>query len=189
MFCARCGEQIADGSETCPLCGREATIKLEGHPSRNDSSATAALAPISEPAQDRPINSKLKGIGGWLLFFCISATILSPLAVIGAVLRSVASESTFNLDTAVVVLISLLGLGAGLSAWTMSQHAIAIVRAYFLALGGFALFTASFLVARGIEDGDITILVANVRSLIFVGLWAAYFHKSERVRATFGRNL
>src|SRR5262245_16085730 len=85
MFCARCGQQIPDASELCPLCGREATVKLASPASPAPGPAVAAApAQIQWPAEPESISAParrpdLRGVGGWLLLFCISLTILAPL--------------------------------------------------------------------------------------------------------------
>src|SRR5215471_5936163 len=92
MFCARCGEQIPDTSEICPLCGREATVQLQPQEPLVLQAAVGAAPAMATPpgglpdVQVRPINPKLRGIGGWLLFFCVSITILSPMAVMNSIM-------------------------------------------------------------------------------------------------------
>src|SRR5262245_12427705 len=72
MFCARCGQQIPETSEICPLCGREANIEWQR------SSAVERAVPVTgSPATIQgPV-----GVGGWLLFFCLMITILTPAAI------------------------------------------------------------------------------------------------------------
>src|SRR5262245_35677724 len=82
MFCARCGQQIPDASQTCPLCGREASIQLQPR-------AMADLSPLTPPAVPSfPVaRQDLQGVRGWLLFFCIVTGVLTPLANIGSLAR------------------------------------------------------------------------------------------------------
>jgi hypothetical protein len=187
MFCARCGQQIPEASVTCPLCGREATIQLP--PQRHDTAqgAVAVLAPdeVAAPAT-KPIRRDLQGMGGWLLVFCIATTILNPVAILNALASAGAG---FNPAILVPAAMAIFGIVVGITVWTRSAMAIPMLRAYFLVLGGVALFNLSFLLTRSLEGDNEFMMVANVRLLIFVTVWAAYFHKSERVRATFGRNL
>jgi len=63
MFCARCGGQIADTAEICPLCGREASLRIEPPP--------PLPGPALQPQYAVPVFAAITGphgIGGWLLF-------------------------------------------------------------------------------------------------------------------------
>ena len=125
-------------------------------------------------------------MGGWLLIFCIGTTILSPATVFNAL-----TSDGMQFDPAILVpaATTIFGIVVGITVWTTSAMAIPMLRIYFLVLGGLALFNLSFLLTRSLEADNEFTIVAYVRTLIFVALWAAYFHKSERVRATLGRNL
>jgi hypothetical protein len=189
MFCARCGQQIPDASETCPLCGREATIEVPPQPYAAEGIVAVVAAPNSRavPAA-KPLRKDLQGVGGWLLFFCIATTIVSPVAALNAVLASEAAAQ-LNRGTLVTAAFAIFGLVVGFSVWTKSSLAISMLRVYFLVLGGLALLNVSFLLAVRLHAADEFTVLAHVRTLIFVAIWAAYFHTSERVRGTLGRNL
>src|SRR5215475_3862915 len=95
MFCARCGQQIPDASEICPLCGREASLKIDSPPATSSTLTGAAAAPgqIQCPGEPKTIGPPirqpdLKGVGGWLLFFCISITFLTPLIMLTSAVNS-----------------------------------------------------------------------------------------------------
>lgn len=186
MFCARCGQQIPEASVVCPLCGREATI----HVPQQQNYAQGDVAVVSPPqiaaGPSKPIRKDLEGVGGWLLIFCIATTILSPLTVLNAL---ASAGVQFDPATLVPAAMTILGIVVGITVWTRSSMAIAMLRIYFLVLGGLTLFNLSYLLTRSLEADNEFTIVAYVRTLIFVAVWAAYFHKSERVRATLGRNL
>lgn len=184
MFCARCGQQIPEASVTCPLCGREATIDV---PPNRDAAQGAVVVPSAPGhAVAPPIRKDLQSVGGWLLLFCIGTTIVSPVTVLNAL---VSAGVEFNPAFLVPAAMAIFGIVVGITVWTRSTMAIPMLRIYFLVLGGLTLLNLSFLVARS-HQADIEVaMMAYVRTLIFVAIWAAYFHKSERVRATFGRNL
>jgi hypothetical protein len=188
MFCARCGQQIPDASEICPLCGREANVQLPPqHHHAAQGAITAVLAPeVVDVPPTKPIRKDLQGVGGWLAVFCVAITIISPLGVLN-VLASAGEQ--INPATLAVLAVAVFGIVVGITVWSKSAMAIPMLRIYFLVLGGLALFNLAFLLAASLAaDNELTI-VAHVRTLIFVAVWAAYFHKSERVRATLGRNL
>jgi hypothetical protein len=187
MFCARCGQQIPEASIVCPLCGREATIHV---PQQNYAQVDVAVvsAPQIAAGSSKPIRKDLQGVGGWLLFFCIATTILTPLRVFNTFFTSPAAPQ-FDAGTMVIAAIAVFGVIVGVTIWTRSALAIPLLRVFFLVMGGWALFNLSVLLAVGSRAVDELTVLAHVRTLIFVAVWAAYFHNSERVRATLGRNL
>jgi hypothetical protein len=184
VFCARCGQQIPDVSELCPLCGQQTTLKLDPVPS----TATAQLRPpyafVTVPQNLGP-----RGVGGWLFWYCIFITILGPLALVGQLL-------TFQFRNPLLVLevIRLLyGVVVGVFLWIERPLAIQLLRIYFIFLAAIFLLVflrlASFALARHTTVFQLTGFVSTVLSAIFSLLWFLYFHKSERVRNTYGRNL
>jgi Protein of unknown function (DUF2569) len=173
----------------CPLCGREANIQLPPPPDISQGGAAVAPAAMSATTPSaRPIRKDLQGVGGWLLFFCVSITILTPAREFN-VLRLQLEAAEFHPATLAIVAITVLGIVTGITLWTKSARAIAMVQVYFLVLGGLALFNLGVLLTAGGTDDDELLIVSHVRTLIYVAIWAAYFRRSERVRATFGRNL
>lgn len=181
MFCARCGQQIPEASEICPLCGREANVQLPP-----PSSSIGAVAGI-EPG---PVYSGyipgLKGVGGWLLFFCIITTIITPLGNLLGLARLAAIHNPWAFYYLAIVVFSMV---VGVSVWRVSHDAIPLLRAYF----------ATFVIWEALRISTVVIVMHNssfdmpmtyrIRTLIWAIVWAAYFHRSQRVRATFGRNL
>ncbi|MBZ5532172.1 MAG: hypothetical protein LAO20_12135 [Acidobacteriia bacterium] len=195
MFCGRCGQQIPDASELCPLCGQPASINLPPPNPDQHEAIAPVTAPVSALVEQRPIDPKLKGVGGWLLFFCVVITILTPL---GAV-RELALDDLFSTENLVVVVVAVFGLVVGLIVWSAQRLAIPLLRAYFIFMAIIAVLgvVGAVVEMQGVKaepgstvDGNSMVaFVASFRSLIFVLIWGTYFHKSERVRATFGRNL
>lgn len=180
MFCARCGQQIPESSEVCPLCGREANIQL---PPSNPVGADAAVA--SSPVYPG-YTPGLNGVGGWLLFFCIITTIITPLGNLPNLARLAAIHNPWAFYYLAIVIFSVV---VGVSVWRVSQDAIPLLRAYF----------ASFVIWEALRISTVVIVMHNssfdlsmmyrIRTLIWAIVWGAYFHRSQRVRATFGRNL
>ena len=183
MFCARCGQQIPEASVTCPLCGREATIQLPPQPMSSASGEAVfpnAPAPIFAGAR----TGRLR-VGGWLLFFCISTAILTPLANLVTLVRTAEVGSPWALYYFGLMALSLV---VGIAVWQVSPSAIQLVRAYLIALAMWELLRISYVVITAGSSMDLQ-MVLRIRTLVLVVLWAAYFQKSQRVRATFGRNL
>jgi len=185
MFCARCGEQIPDASETCPVCGREASLQLPPASAHASFAAAPALAPVS--AASPPIRSDLQGVGGWLLFFCIGLVILGPLVV----LREVTSATDSDSSGIVLELArTAFGVVLGILIWNVRQVAFTLLWIYFglvVVISILGIIGSTALADEG--QGNALALMYSIRSLIYAVIWFFYFRKSQRVRATFGRNL
>jgi hypothetical protein len=188
MFCARCGEQIPDACEICPQCGREANLSPQSGPSAVVQAAFPApeqigalSSPNFAPAAVLPL--KQKEVGGWLMFFCILLILVVPIAVMAmAWSGNLGIEVVFNIAWAAY------GVLVGAMLWNVRPRAFLLLWIYFgmtaliVALAVFNLATR--------EDGATTqdsILV--FRSIIYSVVWFLYFKRSDRVKATFGRNL
>ncbi len=190
MFCARCGQQIPDTSALCPLCGREATIKLEPPPVVGQTNVALEPSPLAIPPAASFRNRGLQPVGGWLLFFCIVLVIMGPLSVLAEVM-TLSSNGPDTPDITIVVILDLaraaLGVATGIVVWNVRPMAFTLLWIYFglVALLGI-LGIIGFAMAEQNRPED---LIVSIRSLIYVAIWATYFHRSQRVRATFGRNL
>jgi hypothetical protein len=185
MFCARCGEQLPEASEICPLCGQEANVKLLSVSTQ----APVAPAPALDPSSAGfvlPIRRDLQGVGGWLLFFCIGLVILGPVWLLSQV-------STPGSDLAGIVLAlarTAFGLVVGIFVWNVRQVAFTLLWIYFGVIVVYSLLGILGSITLANEGQSEPLAVAySIRSIVYVVIWFFYFRKSQRVRATFGRNL
>ena len=127
MFCARCGQQIPDASEICQLCGQEATLRIDPAP-----------PPPPFPAQTQYKapnfsygNSRVQGVGGWLLVFCIIITMVSPLLVFAQISAQARGPNPYNMLDVVRV---LYGVIVGIVLWMRRQVAILMLKIYFIVI-------------------------------------------------------
>ena len=134
---------------------------------------------ISAPAR-RP---DLKGVGGWLLFFCISLTMLSPLLMFIRVWGS-----GFELESMFDLALTAFGVLVGAMVWNVHPRVFMLLWIYFgVTAGLIVLGIVGVLLADEAQDPkEITQLV---RGLATITIWFFYFKRSDRVQATFGRNL
>lgn len=188
MFCARCGQQIPDASEICPQCGREATVNLGPPPPAPMSAAAATPGQINWLPEPEIISAParrpdLKGVGGWLLFFCISLTLLGPLLMFIRLWGS-----GFELESMLDLALTAFGVLVGTMVWHVHPRAFVLLWIYFglaaalLVLGIVGAFFSD-------EVQDPRSVIQMVRALGSITIWCLYFKKSDRVQATFGRNL
>ena len=183
MFCARCGEQIPDASETCPLCGREASIHID---------PPAPLPTVPHPrsaALTLPAITGPSGVGGWLLFFCIGRTIFAPLTIL---MQTAAgwrlSPAYLFYDVRV-----LYGMVVGAALWLERPISLMLLRIYFIITGAAAVLGVLNVVAAALGTNESLFLMPRFAGTFgAVGitlLWFGYFRKSARVRNTYGSNI
>jgi hypothetical protein len=200
MFCARCGEQIPEASEVCPLCGRDTRLSLP--PAAPQGVPAPAPAPDPAPVARSPIRKDLQGVGGWLLVFCIIFTILWPFWMVRQYARYLALHPHLLMNPMddLRILCLAFGVVVGVTLWMQSPAAIFLLRIYFvfaglltvLNIGGLVLAGFSqhiFNNRAGLEIWFRIALRAVGPSLVFLALGITYFSRSERVHATYGRRL
>lgn len=186
MFCARCGQQIAEGTEICPLCGREANFRVTSTPAGSGQAAAAA------PARSVPSFSteSPRGVRGWLLLFCLGVTVFGPAAFFVQVGNT---SHILNPGYLLDFLRVMSGAVAGALLWTQNPVALKAVRVYFILLGVTVVVVLLSLVASGMKVGASVLMGPNFSNFTRLGIngciWLAYFMKSERVRNTYGANL
>lgn len=180
MFCARCGHQIPDATVICPLCGRESNVQLQPSPAASGTGvpATAAAARHS-PAY----SGELRGVGGWLLLFCVLLTILTPLGN----LLTFKANSSGRWDIYYLCII-VSSLAVGIQVWRVAPDALTWVKVYFIVFSAWEVLRIAYVVIVNHAGFDLP-MVYRIRTLLWIAIWTAYFSKSKRVRATFGRNL
>jgi len=179
-----------------------ARARRRGRLAPDGSSARAATSVGTERGADIASGvSRLKGVGGWLLFFCIGLTILMPLLTLYNIVSGYqTAKPLFSrfpglydlmaIDTSVSFAIVVFSIYAGISLWRIRPGAVGLAKKYLLTLLAYSVlafflpFTADLpKTANEVMLGEI--LKDVVRSLIYVGVWYSYLSKSERVRATY----
>ena len=149
------------------------------------------------------MNDDLRGVNGWLLFFVIIMTAISPIAVIVLVLRDLygnplvasaygdlwQSIELFEWSHTAVIILACWFVAWRLvfvHNWTTVK--ITITAIWLIAVGGVLTEMAGVSLISGIPMGEL--LGASIgpelfRPIIFCVLWTSYFLKSERVRNTY----
>jgi hypothetical protein len=153
-----------------------------------------------------------KKVGGWLLFFCISITILAPLRTVYNIFvnysNSIQMADFFKLypeistlnnwDLITQILVRLFGIYAGVSLWKVKFGALKIVKKYLIInlsvsailCFGFFIFLSSMtnlppLILDLIKRN--TIRNSSIALIYFV-TWYLYFKRSKRVNNTYKEN-
>jgi hypothetical protein len=141
---------------------------------------------IVAPAQEGYVPPPpLKGVRGWLLFFCVKLVFIGPLA--NFVVAKALAE-TENMPVAVwsfVLAISGFSIYAGVELWRVAPGAVKKAKAFLwtyltcTAGGGLLLLILS-------DEANARILADMFRSDTYFGIWYLYLIQSRRVRDTYG---
>jgi len=211
MFCGKCGVQNPDNYSFCSACGFSLqrlqpassaggtdvspapAVEVAARPQVPVTGREALLEP--EKHSDAELTRKnyfaagyapLRGVGGWLLFFCIMTTIIIPLVTI--------AEAANSNDPVVIltdVALAILAFCTGLSLWRVRPHALRWVRVYLVVGSCLMMIAGLQRQATYITHEPTSSIYTNpvAGAVVYAVTWWQYFRKSKRVKATFGRNL
>lgn len=144
------------------------------------------------------------GVGGWLVFFCVGLTILSPLFSLGQMVsgweeaepafsRFPTIKSVLIWENLGSIAILIYGFIVGCMIWSGSPQGRNIARRFLLIrLFGFigvevvALLIMGDLPSEVVAAGIGGVVGALFREGVYFTIWWLYFKKSKRVRNTYG---
>ena len=144
------------------------------------------------------------GVGGWLAFFCVGLTILSPLFILGSMVTNWSqSEAAFvlfpTIKTVLVwenfgsTVLLIYGFIVGCIVWSGNPKGRSIAR-QFLLIRLFAFIgveLVGLVMMRGLPSEVLAGGVGGVVTAVFQAVayflvWWFYFKKSKRVKNTYG---
>jgi hypothetical protein len=137
--------------------------------------------PFTSPARQRYAE-----VGGWILFFCAVHVVIGPIRLWSH--HSATPTATDWLYRALVV----FGVVAGVLLVTRAAYALDVLKIYFLAaflLNAIVLLQVMRGVTGAFDDGSMTIGGRPLGGVVSTTIWFLYFRTSQRVKATYGRNL
>ena len=148
------------------------------------------------------IDRRLRGVGGWLLLFCVGLTILSPLVTLSTIVVGFGeSPEVFDefprlriimlAETVLCGTMMAFSVYAGICLWTIRPGAVRIAKCYLLCLLGAQTISAILPFAANLPAEANEAMLGEVakdsiRTVIYVAIWYSYLNCSERVRATYG---
>jgi len=161
----------------------------------------AAVAPGVAPAPAAVTGPALRGVGWWLLFLCISLTILNPLMTAFNLISAIAQTARYFrmfpgllilsiADVGVSCAIAAFSIYAGVVLWRVGPNAVKVAKTYLIVAAVYAVvapFSALLAGLPAASNGAIisAAIVAVGRGLIYVAIWYAYLMRSKRVQATY----
>jgi hypothetical protein len=152
--------------------------------------------------KEKPSNN-LKGVGGWLLFFCITLTILGPLSGISYLYSNwhLTQSSIFELvpglelsiwlGSIAVSTLVIYGIFIGVKIWNGIENGKSLALKYLkiklITIVSLEIITLLMLISESTILSifiELTLIVI-FSELVFFGVWYSYFKKSKRVKNTY----
>ena len=120
---------------------------------------------------------------GWLLVFCILLILVNPAAVF-----LLAWSSGFGEESLVYLAWAAFGFVVGAMLWNVHRAIFVLLWIYF---GTTLLIDVLAIVGMATSEEKVSSseITLTLRGLIYTVVWFLYFKKSDRVQATFGKNL
>jgi hypothetical protein len=150
-------------------------------------------APLTEP--------KFKEVGGWLLFFCLTLTVFSPLSTIITLVSAYSGSSRVadrfpglmvvtDIDMFLSFGLMAFSVYAGVSLWRVMPAAVRTAKRYLLCLLAYAVVATILPFMAGLPSYVNEAMIERVfigafRTVVYVAIWYAYLNNSTRVKATF----
>lgn len=158
-------------------------------------------APLQPASPSPPVDAQYRGVGGWLLFLCVSLTILAPLITL-IVAATGFSDSLELYDQfpgllVTVVIDSILSVGlmafsiyAGIGLWSIRPGAVQTAKAFLWCYLGYHIIAAILPFMAGLPSAVNELLIEETskdtfRSIIYFAIWYSYLNQSKRVKATY----
>jgi hypothetical protein len=151
----------------------------------------------------KPVGSKLKGVGGWLLFFIIGQLILRPSHILSELYDPKNAvtplfEATFpttatiiNMERVVSIGLLAFGVAVALALWKVhNPFSVKLTKIYLIANPVIMLLdTLVYKLSDLPPDIQDSVMQKGLIEAVVVAvaclMWFLYFIKSERVRATY----
>ena len=195
-------EGMADWQPLSTLVPTSGTI-AQVQPSNLSIDPYSAPVSVGGPMPIYPAGGGPVGIGGWLLFYCVSLTILSPLFLAFQIYTSTSTIDSLkgrfpNLVSALYVEscgVGLIGVGCiivGLLLWNQHPSSIRIVKTFLIVrlLLFIATEAITLYLMRDLDEKIVTAAIggmvgACLRAVVGFAVWWSYFKRSKRVANTF----
>lgn len=156
-------------------------------------------APVAAPATAPPV--MYEKVGGWLLFLCISLTILNPLTLLGfGAYNFITIAPAFGrfpllaivtiLDALLTVCLAALSAWAGISLWRRRSGSVKLATIFLFVGAVFTILTPLLPLAAGLGSEFNTVVLESAlqswRGILYYVVWLNYLRQSKRVKATRG---
>jgi hypothetical protein len=140
------------------------------------------------------IDQRYKGVRGWLLFFCINLTVLTPLGIMGeygAAGMDIESIRGISIDGLISLAFAGFSIYVGVCLWRVRPGAVKKAKVFLWCIVALNAIVALLTFMAGLKlsaNGTMIheTLIKFVAGAITVLVWLAYLDSSKRVKATYG---
>jgi len=199
MYCVGCSAQNPDAGVFCFNCGREliaspaaavavqqSTPVTDGIPMRPPVSRQSPEPPPGLAVEViRNEYPNLNGVGGWLLWFCIVTTVISPAMVLVSTLSHPSGYSLID------ICLAAFSVFTGVSLWRARPRALRFTKILLIIQFciGALLLIGELINSTGDSSASSAADPSGMRMLVGSLIWFLYFKKSKRVRVVYGRSI
>jgi hypothetical protein len=194
-------EEIKDDKKQCPRCNKydvyRATIT---DPLRLSPDYIGDWCPhCQKPLPMARKKPEVKGIAGWLLFLCVSLTIIGPM---GGVLGLISNYNVYKplfkyntiynlyfIDTFISIVLILFAVYTGINLWQQKKEAVKITRLFLLTVLMFIIIEFALFVLilpdKVVQFVLPELIGQSLARIIAVVIWYLYLIYSKRVKNTY----
>lgn len=156
-------------------------------------------------SNDIEVETKYKGVGGWLRLLCFIFTVCTPLLTLYALSASYKEshlyfnrfpglQAIFYIDSFLCAILIILSIRAGIALWRIKPRAVKIAKNYllfYLVFSIIEIFLPFFAgLPQQVNEAMIPmVLKVAVQSITFFGIWYSYLSFSKRVKITYNSSL
>lgn len=142
-----------------------------------------------------------KGVGGWLLLFCLGLIVFTPVITVGSLAASYGESSQYFdrfpgllmitvVDTLLSVGLMGFSIYAGVGLWSIRPGAVQTAKRYLLCSLGCHAIAAVLPFMAGLPSAayeaiNAEVVKQTVRGVLYFAIWYSYLGKSQRVKATY----
>lgn len=194
VYCASCGNSVMSSMRMCPECGGRSFGPTP--PAQVNNLGSQANHPASSSQPLPPLSGIQAGVKGWLLLFCISLTIITPLFSAAGISREwVDGQQYLDLpgfrealffEITVFSFFALYSVFTGVQLWQVKPNAVRNAKRFVLLQAVVAVAVPLILAPMlGVSFIEVDGLRSTVHGLIYMAIWYPYLLKSKRVKATY----
>jgi hypothetical protein len=191
--------ELAQNPTKCPYCGKD---YLHAPPVRCVCGYYFNKDSYEEEKETVPAyDTQHYGVKGWLLLFCLSLTVFSPLLTLynlGTAYEETSYffnrypglQNIFYIDLILSIALTAFSIYAGIALWNIKPGAVKIAKSYLLTFLTYTI-VASFLpfqagLPDSVNDAMMQeIIVGSLRAVFYVVIWFWFLNVSVRVKATY----
>lgn len=183
----------------CPHCGKD---YFHAPPARCACGYYFDKNSYKEDGETKPLyDAQHFGVKGWLLLFCLSLTVFSPLLTLynlGIAYEETSSlfnrypglQNLFYIDLILSLALTAFSIYAGIALWNIKPDAVKIAKAYLLTFLAYTVVASILPFQAGLPSSSNDLMMQEVmigllRSGIYVVIWYWFLNVSVRVKATY----